>query len=235
VRQLTVFAVLVLLSIVATPAFADSILLTENFDNVAALGAAGWVFTNNSSPIGSTGWFQGNPAVFPAQQGAPNSYIGANFENAALGGNISNWLLTPLLTLKNGDTISFFTQGAGIFADRLELRFSASGASTDVGATDASVGVFTNLLLTVNPALNPNGYPTAWTQFSVTVSGLGGATTGRFGFRYFVPDTNVNANYIGIDTVRVNAVTPVPEPAMLPILSLSLAALGLVRRVRARR
>jgi hypothetical protein len=229
VKQLIVITVFVLF---ASPASADSILV-ENFDNVAALGAAGWVLTNHSSPIGSTGWFQGNPAVFPSHQGAANAYIAANFLNAAVGGNISNWLLSPTLALNNGDTISFYTRSDGIFADRLELRFSTSGASANVGATDVSVGDFTNLLLTINPALAPNGYPTGWTQFSATVSGLGGSAIGRYGFRYFVPDTNINANYIGIDTLQVNSV--IPEPAMLPILSLGLAALAWACRARARR
>ena len=233
-KQLRAITLPVVFAFLASPAFAAPI-LTENFDNVAALGAAGWVLTNNSSPIGSTGWFQGNPGVFPSQGGAPNAYIAANFENAGLGGNISNWLLTPVLSLGNGDTLTFFTQGAGVFADRLEVRLSTSGASTDVGATDASVGVFTSLLLTLNPALNPNGYPTSWTQFSATVSGLGGPVTGRLAFRYNVPDTNVNANYIGIDTVGVNSTTVVPEPTMLPVMSLSLAALAWVRRPRVRR
>src|SRR5262249_50238580 len=131
VKQLIVLAVLVLF---AAPAYAD--VIVENFNNVAALGAAGWVMTNNSSPVGTTRWFQGNPAVFPSQQGAPNAYIAANFLNAGAGGNISNWLLTPVTSLTNGDTISFYTRSDGIFADRLELRFSTSGASTDVGATD---------------------------------------------------------------------------------------------------
>ena len=35
-----------------------------------------------TAPVaGSTNWFQGNNTVFPAQSGAPNSYIGANFNN----------------------------------------------------------------------------------------------------------------------------------------------------------
>jgi hypothetical protein len=227
VKQLIVITVL---GLFVAPAFADSILV-ENFNNVAGLGAAGWVFINNSSPIGSTAWFQGNPGVFPSQQGAPDAYIAANFLNADVGGNISNWLLSPQVSLNNGDAITFYTRSAGAFADRLELRFSTSGASIDVGATDVSVGDFTSLLLTINPTLDPNGYPTGWTQFSATVTGLGGPATGRYAFRYFVTDTNVNADYIGIDTLQV---TPVPEPAMLPILSLSLVALGWARR-RARR
>ena len=223
--------VITVLGLFASAAIADTILV-ENFDSVATLGAGGWALINNSSPVGSTGWFQGNPGIFTSQSGAADSYVAANFENAAFGGNISNWLLSPLLALNNGDTISFYTRSDGIFADRLEVRLSTSGASTDVGGTDASVGDFTSLLLTINPSLDPNGYPTAWTGFSAMVSGLGGSATGRYALRYFVQDTSSNANYIGIDTLAVNAV---PEPGVTLILGLGLAALGLVRRARALR
>ncbi|MCM3875354.1 MAG: choice-of-anchor J domain-containing protein, partial [Thermoanaerobaculia bacterium] len=71
--------------------------LTENFDSVAGLGAAGWVLTNNSNPAGTTGWFQGNAAAFSAQGGASGSYVAANLNGATFGGNISNWLITPTL------------------------------------------------------------------------------------------------------------------------------------------
>jgi len=120
-----------------TPAQALTI-LSEGFADVSLLPGAGWVLTNNSIPSGTTGWFQGNDGVFPAQDGATDSYVAANFENADLGGNISNWLLTPALTLSNGDEISLYTRAAGSFPDRLEVRLSTNGASTDVGATDAS-------------------------------------------------------------------------------------------------
>ncbi|HYP51417.1 MAG TPA: choice-of-anchor J domain-containing protein, partial [Pyrinomonadaceae bacterium] len=52
--------------------------ITEGFDNITTLPGSGWFTQNNSVPVGTTGWFQGNPAVFPAQAGATNSYIGAN-------------------------------------------------------------------------------------------------------------------------------------------------------------
>jgi hypothetical protein len=204
-------------------------LLVENFNNVPGLAASGWSLINNSSPAGATGWFQGNDAVFPGLDGTTD-YIAANFNNAGLGGDISNWLLTPLLTLNNGDTLSFFSQGAGIFADRLEVRLSTNGGSADVGGTASSVGDFGTLLLTINPALDPNGYPTSWTEFTLTLSGLSGPTDGRLAFRYFVTDTNTNANYIGIDDVTV-APAPVPEPATLTLLGLGLASLG-ARRYR---
>ena len=84
------------------------------------------------------------------------------------------------------------------------MRLSTNGASANVGGTAASVGDFTTLLLTVNPALN-GGYPDSWTLFTATISGLGGPVSGRFAFRYNVADTSVNADYIGIDTLSVNA------------------------------
>ena len=86
---------------------------------------------NNSAPVGTTDWFQGNPGVFSAQSGAANSYVAANFEAADFGGNISDWLISPELTFHNTDTISFWarTESGSAFPDRLELRLSLSGAS----------------------------------------------------------------------------------------------------------
>jgi hypothetical protein len=225
-KRLTIAGALLAVTLAApTAARADAILI-QNFDDVTAL--AGWTLTNNSTPGGSTAWFQGNDGVFPAQDGAPNSYIAANYLNAGLGGNISNWLILPELTLEDGDTLTFFTRSTGVFDDRLEVRFSGGG-SGNVGSTDASVGDFTTLLLTVNPALS-GLYPSEWTQYSVALSGVG-LGTGRFAFRYDVPDTNVNGDYIGIDSVVVNHV---PEPATVALVSLGLAGL-IARRGRSAR
>ena len=212
----------------ATNASATTVLL-ENFDNVATLVPGGWAIVNNSAPVGTTDWFQGNPGVFSAQSGAANSYVAANFEAADFGGNISDWLISPELTFHNTDVISFWarTENGSIAPDRLELRLSLNGASTNVGGTDASVGDFSTLLLTINPALAPGGFPENWALFSATISGLGGATNGRFAFRYNVSDTSVNGDYIGIDSVSVVAT---PEPSTMGLL-----AFGLVSAVRARR
>ena len=173
----------------AAPAVAITSAFSEGFNDITTLAAAGWSQQNLSSPIGTSNWFQGNPAVMTAQAGADNSYIGANFNNVADVGTISNWLLTPEIGLKNGDQIKFWTRKPTVttdFPDRLEVRLSTAGASTNVGATATSVGDFTTVLLTVNPTLTTGVYPQVWTQFTVTISGLGAATTGRVGFRYFV-------------------------------------------------
>jgi hypothetical protein len=212
----------------ATGAFADTI--SQNFDNISSLPGAGWALVNNSAPIGATGWFQGNPGVFGAQSGSPDSYIAANFLNAsAAGGNISNWLLTPEFSLAGGGLLTFYTrtEPGAPFADRLQVWLSTNGASTDVGSSDSSVGDFSVLLMTINPALAVGGYPEDWTAFTIVLPDTAGS--GRVGFRYYVTDTTNNGDYIGIDSVEV---TPVPEPSTL---LLSSTAIGLLwRRLKKR-
>ncbi len=179
-------------------------LLSENFDNISTLAGSGWTITNNSTAPQGSSYFQGNPGVFPSQAGAPNSYVGANFLNAAPGGNISNWLILPTLTLDSTSQLTFYTQSAGCgFPDRLEVRLSTNGSSANVGGTDTSVGDFTTLLLSINPVLTAAGYPTAWTQFTVSLAVLASqlVDASRSVISLRIPTST--ANYIGIDTVLV--------------------------------
>ncbi len=184
-------------------------LINEGFNTVVPL-PAGWASQNLSAPLGPSGWFQGNSAVFPAQSGAPTSYIGANYLNTDPVGTISNWLFTPNITMNNGNTFKFWTRKVApdAFPDRLEVRMSTNGASVNVGATSTSVGDYTNLLLSVNPTLVTGVYPTVWTEYTITISGLAGPTSGRLAFRYFVTDggfNGSNSDYIGIDNVTYTA------------------------------
>ena len=118
---------------------------------------------------------------------------------------------------------------APAFPDRLQLRLSTSGASTNVGTLPTDVGDFTTVLVDINPTLTTAGFPNVWTQFTATLSGLSAPTDGRFAFRYFVTNggpVGDNSDYIGIDDF---AYTPsaVPEPGSLALLGA--AAVGLVR------
>ena len=182
--------------------------ISEGFDDITNL--PDWAMINHSEPLGVTDWFQGNDAVFPSHSGAPTSYIGANFNNTS-DGTISNWLLTPVVTIQNGSEITFWTRtvaGPSIFPDRLQIRASTAGDSTDVGTSSTDVGDFTHLLLDINPTYQPHGYPEDWTSFTATVSDVPTAMTGRFAFRYFVEDggpDGANSNYIGIDDACVAA------------------------------
>ncbi|MFZ1265185.1 MAG: choice-of-anchor J domain-containing protein [Anaerolineae bacterium] len=225
---------------------------SEGFEDITLLAGLGWANQNNSSPLGSTGWFQGNDTVFPAQAGSTTSYLGANYNNTSGTGTISNWMMTPAVTLSAGDTFRFWTSTAAgsIWPDRLELRMSLNGASTNVGATATSVGDFTTVLAEVNPTLAAGGYPEVWTEYVVTLTAaqVPAPTLGRFAFRYFVTDggpSGANSNYIGIDTVSYTAAAPTAvtlstldaqaNTTLLPLAALALlvtgAALVLRRRI----
>lgn len=200
--------------------------VVEGFDTVASLTASGWALTNNSSPLGGTSWFQGNPAVVESHEGAANSYVGANFNNTTGAGTISNWLISPEIELTNGKVVSFYTVAPGTadFADRLEVRLSTAGASTDVGATASSVGVFTTLVETVNPDLELDVYPGDWAEVSFVVSGMPEGATGRVALRYYVEDAGPdgsNSSYIGVDTFFAGMPSACDAGTDLPWLSVT--------------
>ena len=190
----------------------SAVLLSEGFNNISDLTGKGWVQSNQSSPVGRSGWFQGNVGSFPAASGPANSYIGANYQNAATGGTISNWLFTPTIAIGATDTLDFSLRllGAG-FLDTVNVYFSTSGASTNV--TDFS------LLQTFSSSVD-----TGWMNESISANASG---TGRYAFRYVAANTNVDGNYIGIDSVSVNSV---PEPASTALFGIGMLALFLGRR-----
>lgn len=177
-------------------------LISEGFNTMTP---AGWTVINRSAPLGTTSWFQGDPTVFPSQNGAANAYAAANFNNTGAVGQISTWLITPSVAIKNGDQFKFWTRKVApdAFPDRMQVRMSQI-ASTNVGATATSVGDFTTLLADINPTEVTGIYPVAWTQYTITISGLAAPVTGNFAFRYFISNAGsaaANGDYIGVDNV----------------------------------
>lgn len=186
--------------------------LSEGFDSLA--GLQGWDSINRSFPPGS-GWFQGNPGIFPAQAGAPDAYAAANFLGAAGGmGVVDNWLITPTLSLTGLTTLSFFARrdDAPGFDDLIEVRFG-SGSAIEAAS-------FGTLLATIG---GDGAFPAAWRQWSADLAVEG---EGRFAFRYLGDPATLS--YVGLDTVRV--VTAVPEPGGPVLLAGGLGVLGLMRR-----
>jgi hypothetical protein len=223
-RLVTAFG-LTLSWLAAAPASAQ--VFVENFNNPTALLSRGWFTLNNSpSPDPGGSWGPGG-GLFDPPPSAPNgSYwatdVTATSDSSTTGVTLSDWLGTPTLTIHNGDTISFFTRTRSVpeGPSRLEVRLSTNGTSTNVGGTPTSVGDFTTVLGTVNPSLTAGVYPTTWTQFTYTVSGLPGTTSGRIAFHYFVTNGGFNApngDAIGLDSV---VFTPVPEPTSLALLGI---------------
>lgn len=187
-----------------------TVVINEGFNSVTTLVASGWVLTNASTPnttADATNWFQGDQSVFTAQSGAANSYIAANYNNAAIGGIINNWLITPEFSTLYGATVSFWLSGA---------VFPGYSDSIAYGFIDAA-GTFTAAVLnTVVTATD------SWTQYTASV----GATTGtaRFAIQYTgAADTS---NYIGVDSLVVD----VPEPGSIAILAAGFMGLAAARR-----
>jgi len=205
----------------------------EGFADITNL--PGWIMDNQSNPVGSTDWFQGNDAVFAAHAGGPTEYIAANFNNTS-GSDICNWLIMPDLGyLQN---VSFWTRTTtgNTFPDRLVVLHSPTGG-TNTGDCFNDFGDFTTTLVEVNPNLDVGGYPQDWTQFDSNIDG-----SGRVAFVYFVADGGpfgTNSNFIGIDSVDWVAGAPPPPPVIpslqwygILLLVLVLLSFGLMRNTR---
>jgi hypothetical protein len=117
--------------------------ITEDFEDVPTmLSTGGWVATNNSDiPTTIFDWVQGVGGTgvdglgLDAQSGSANSFAQVSFE-ASNGNIVSDWLLTPEVTLQSGATISFWTtsQPDTAFANDLQVTISLNGTSTNVGS-----------------------------------------------------------------------------------------------------
>jgi hypothetical protein len=213
-----------------TPAVAVST-LSEGFTSVSALSASGWAFQNNSNqpPLATTptaNWSQGVGGVpINAQAGAANSYIFVGTESSAgdldgVNGQVSNWLITPELDFSQGGTFSFYTSTflGNPALERVDVRLSNAGASTNVGTSETSVGDFTTLLQSIGSLTSPfNTYPganatsNAYQQFTFNIAPTAGS--GRIAFNYVGNNGGQNgttSQFIAIDTVSF---TPIPEPA----------------------
>ena len=195
------------------PIFLYSQSFVEGFADVPSLFTSGWVETNNSSPLGPGNWRQDN-GNFTAPFGATNSSIVVGYTSIALGqsGDISNWLMTPTISMTPGDSVIFYTISYqnSAYPDRLEVRLNRNN-TTDVGSSTTSVGDFDTVLFTINPNLitGSGGYPMIWKRFACIINGIVPSTPCRIGLRYYVTDggqTGSNSSTIGIDNFEYKSV-----------------------------
>jgi hypothetical protein len=175
---------------VSTPATPNSPVPTgsfvEEFDNVGDLTSKGWVFVNNSDPIGVTGWRQGRfeasnmaqnkkflgtvPYVgFPAYSAhyTPNDFVSCDITAASDAASSTNsatynsWLISPPVPMKNGDKIIFYTRALddSNYPVYVKDRMQVRANFTDASAnagTDTVPGKFTRILLDINPNYHEN-------------------------------------------------------------------------------
>lgn len=215
-----IYLLAVLLLSASLNLFAQVNTLTEGFN---AATPVGWVTTNNSNPnVPTTVWTSGSASTsLPGFTGA--GYAVVNYQSTTGAGDISNWYISPQVNLKDGAILTFYTRTAAattVYPDRMEVRLSTAGASTNVGTLATDVGDFTILACSVNPALSNsststggcgNPYPQTWTQYTITISGVGATpVAGRIAFRYWVTNggpSGANSNIIGIDELAYDATT----------------------------
>lgn len=199
----------------------------EEFDTVTNAMSRGWAVINNSRPLGTESWIQGDYAVgkkgltgsFSAQS---VTYSGADFVlctyNAGDGtSTLNSWLISPPTVMKNGDEIQFYTRvriNPAVYPDRMQVRLNPINNGVNVGSgrmdntnVASMVGDFTQLMLDINPTLlktGPGSYPGAWTKYSLILTGLPAPVERRFAFRYFVTNggtAGANSEGVAVDSV----------------------------------
>lgn len=203
-------------ALLATAGAHAGTLISQGFDDVGALPAAGWLVINaNPDPAYELDWFQGNADVFTAHGGADGAYIASSFGAAAPGAQLANWLITPEFSTASAGTVSFWLRGAADpgYADTVKFGFG-NGSGFALGNAVTAAG--------------------GWTEYSVSFAAAGAGSTTRFAIEQ-VGSADL-ADYIGIDdlSVQTRAVTPVPEPANALLLAAGLLGLAAWRRRAAR-
>jgi hypothetical protein len=182
-----------------TPVYTDNM---DGDNTIAALQARGYLIYNNSVPVGSLSWFQGNATVFPAFNGPTTGYVAANYNSTSGAGTIDNWLILPRVTggTLATDSLTFWARSTDLatqnWADSIYVMFSVSD-STPTG-TWSILGKFK----VPNPATGApnNGY----TYYAYKAAAAG--VNARFAIRYHVTDagpSGSNSDYIGVDAINI--------------------------------
>ena len=210
------FAAIAPLSTAQPVTQAPAVTCTEGFENLSQLTSRGWIILNRSDPLGTTDWFQGIPARFPAQTGPSNSYVSADANNAS--GQfpvLSDWLITPDIQFPPGGSagaLSFYTRelaSASDAANHLEVLLCIDGGSqpcTDPGAQSGDVGGFQTTLVDINPNAVAGGYPASWTLYHAIVAAPQPSSgSGRIAFHYYDLAQGMDpiGTTIGIDSVTL--------------------------------
>ncbi|MGG7607732.1 choice-of-anchor J domain-containing protein [Massilia sp. BKSP1R2A-1] len=186
-------------------------LVKEGFENVGTLAGNGWVLNNMSSPAGVTGWYQGDQQAFSAKSGAPNGYIAANYNNAAAGGTLANWLITPEFSVDQGAIVSFWARAGAAdgYSDMFSFGFSNGGIAP------------ANFTMSSAETADTDG----WVRYEARFEK--GLATGNARFGLLYTGEADFANYIGFDNLSISAI---PEPSSMLILGAGVMGLVAARR-----
>lgn len=191
----------------------------QSFDNVGPTQSPstgpqnlinqGWIFRNQSSPLGNESWFQGYTISGWPQPQAGAGYMAVTSSSTDFfGGTVSNWAILPAIPNQQaGDELRLYLYDmGGSNVNTMQVRYSPNGGA-GTGSTASSVGDFTQLLLDLNPIATGG-----WNLVSVTLPG-----NGRIALRYYIANAcnwACFASYTGVDSLSIGP--PPPPPCNLP-------------------
>jgi hypothetical protein len=179
----------------------ENVIFQDNFNgdnSVAGLQARGWIVVDQDGGGSQPAWFtpSANPP-FPAFEGPTQGYVASNFQGAN-GFYIDHWLISPIVGVTAGDTLSFYHRAPdnNQWDDSIYVKVSPTGGSNIANFTISSP----RLLVSEN----------GWAQYRYifTVTGFV-----RFAIQYQIFDGGPNgtySNYIGIDLLQVRGVGYIP-------------------------
>ncbi len=194
----------------------------ESFENVGAVAsgqqgpqglvAAGWMFRNQSSPLGPSPAWQGGGGGGWAYLG--DGYLHSTTSAAGqFGAQVSNWAIVPAVAAQQaGDVLSLWVLGGGYgqTATYLDIRYSPTGGtSTGSGAT--GVGDFTQVLFSGELPISSG--PVIYTQVQAPLPG-----PGRVAIRFHAPAVSnfMSSASFFIDELSVGAPPGPPCGLELP-------------------
>jgi hypothetical protein len=173
---------------------AQTIKLSEDFENMGSVSSGqqgpqgliseGWIFRNQSDPLGSVPAWQPNGGVGVPQGGAGYLRAWSLAAGGLFGAELSSWaILPPVPNQQAGDVIGVWALdgGHGSLDTFFEIRYSPSGG-TSTGSTPSSVGDFTEVLFSSEMPTNPQY---VYELLEATVPG-----SGRLALRFQAPNIN---------------------------------------------
>ena len=170
-------------------------LFSEDFNasnSTGELAARGWICVNADNG-GNTLFFTGQPAMFPAFEGPDSGYVAANYQGAN-STYINQWLISPLIGVSAGDTLSFYhrSPNGSQFHDSFYVKISPTGSS--------SIADFT---------ISSQRFKASTAGWAKLVYVVPVSATVRFAIQYLLYNGGVTGNYsdyIGFDKFTVKGI-----------------------------
>lgn len=188
----------------------------EDFADVGALRHRGWTIRDNSDPMGTGTWSQGDPHLFSAWSGAVDSFAMVSPGlSSARDERASIWLITPGFDFDpfiSARQLSFYTRATPSTGNRLLVRMcvEAAGHRCEAPSTSSDdIGNFNSQLLDIDAASMQGGYPAAWTAYFSDDLPIEGRA--RFALHYYVHIRNgLFGSTVGVDSLAVAGVSTCP-------------------------